>query len=211
MHKRGQVALFIIIGVVFVIVMSFVFFLIPSKGSSNGMGTPAKMLQNTVESCLSTVSETAVVQSALHGGKVKSSTILSELPSLADIELDMTNAVQEDLPTCVKTLETKGWTVKVESVKANVRIKDNVLFNVNMPVTISRNEEVIKKDTFTFTQKKRYKFLYEKAKELREGATWKKIPHDTLVTVHVLDNSVVYALEDNKLVFNTQKIIGRSQ
>jgi hypothetical protein len=163
MKKRGQVTIFIIIGIVFLIILATLFL------SSNPLpeyqdATTVKMapIQEYIQRCLATSMKQGVEKIAKNGGYHESTQILKEssfgvpfwfmdnmsiTPSRRFIEEQISLEIQQGLQTCLDNFQVfidQGYTV--ESTREGLLVEVEILEN-HINAKASLNKKISKADT----------------------------------------------------------------
>jgi len=195
MRKRGQVTIFIILGILILIIVGS-FFLIRSYSEEKRAETEAEKVQQAIqmsasikhyiESCLDSTGKKALLFVGKHGGYYElppqSDTFFlmpyyfyddkSHLISKEELEKQISNYINNELFFCVKNFvvfEEQGYVIKQEEVNTSTIIaKNKVILNVNFPVTLAKGESVQNIVEFTTSINSRLGTIYDVIKELLE-------------------------------------------
>lgn len=195
MHKRGQVTIFMIIGILILIIMGS-FFLIKSYSEEKRVETEAEIIQQEIkmsapvkqyiESCLDSTGKKALLFVGKHGGyyelPLQSDDFFlmpyyfydnkSHLISKKELEIQISNYINHELFFCVKNFvffEEHGYDIKQEDVSTSTIIaKNKVILNLNFPVTLAKGDSVQNIFEFTTSINSRLGIVYEVIKELLE-------------------------------------------
>ena len=153
MNKRGQITIFVIVGVLIVsLVFGFFFF---SKEVSNDLNSvEAEEVYAFIQNCVEESAKYALVDFGDNGGSYSyvdsiysfpySVPVLvdgeKELPSIEDFENDLGLYMSENIYLCLEEMDfsNEGILVSVDDVSAKTSIGNNViLFDVSVPTTVS--------------------------------------------------------------------------
>jgi len=158
--KKGQITLFMILGLVIVIIIGLFFFLksdiIKSaleKGVQTGIIIPQKIksIYGFVEECITSTSNDALERIGKQGGYIiptKDSTSLgipyyinhnkTNIPSKEKIEKEIEKYINNQLPFCTKNfVDFPEFSVKQGEIESNTKIKENeVTINIKYPLEI---------------------------------------------------------------------------
>ncbi len=193
MEKRGQVTLFVILGiVVLAIIGSFVYYSkISSESSlasqSSDISKLPLELQNAgkaLQGCIKKTSENALVELGFGSGYLGSQTSVSTInifdneitylydqgknnvPTLSFIESELSTVIKENILDCSKSLSS----IKASPVKSvKVTIKDNVNILVVWPVTFAKGSISSKMQKFNVNLDMRLKIIHSVVASLVKG------------------------------------------
>ena len=165
MSKRGQITIFIIIGIIFLVFILLFSWLRFSTLKETFTAQKVEVsfsapVLNYIQSCLDKTAEEAVIFIAEHGGYY-------ELPDLADlkfnlpyylyegrnnmlsqteVEEQLSNYINNELPFCLQNFivfkdsyEIKAGKIRTESKL----ISEKIIFNLNFPVTVRQGEQEV--------------------------------------------------------------------
>ena len=193
MHKRGQVTIFMIIGILILIIIGS-FFLTRSYLEEKRIETEAEIIQQEIkmsapvkqyiESCLDSTSKKALLFVGKQGGyyelPLQSDTFFlmpyyfydnkSHLISKKELEMQISNYINHELFFCVKNFvffEEHGYDIKQEDVSTSTIItKNKVTLDLNFPVTLAKGDSVQNIFKFTTSINSRLGTVYEVITEL---------------------------------------------
>ncbi len=188
LKKRGQITIFIILGIVLLLVLSFIFYYynivrqtyVPEGDSS------ADSMQVYIQQCIESLSMDGAYHIALHGGYEYSPSFLgwkgysftykyeSGMPVLItrdELESNYENYIRSRLPICVNNFEfyrSKGMDVDAGSPDVDVQIFDEkILVDVTYPVTAYEGNQIFHlKDFQTVEVDARLGLLHDTAEKL---------------------------------------------
>jgi len=173
-NKRGQITIFIILGIVIIMAVSLVLFLNQSKVNDE---VPDQNLQTLpiksfVESCIDQTGQDAVYFTALQGGYYKTQSPYEDysyidipiywdintenIPTKETIETEMLNYIKNNLPECLNdfsAFKEQGFDIETGEINGEVTITArDVTFNIEYPVNVKRGNSATQlKDFFART------------------------------------------------------------
>lgn len=155
MEKKGQITIFIIIAIV--IVVGLILYLSVRGGLITQQVSPAiKPIHSFVDNCVSKVGEDAIYHIGETGGYFLYSKRSNEVgiayyfdkgenlfPSKEKIQDELSLYMNEMLFFCVQNfIEFPDFEINQKEIKTETRIvKDKVIFNVNYPLTILKDDK----------------------------------------------------------------------
>ncbi len=159
MKKRGQVTIFIIIAIIIVVVIS-VFFILRSGLLKDVFLSESERIKVFVESCIDEVGSEGVYEIGRKGGYFSTpnfSTVLeipyyyannkSYMPSKEEIEIEISNYVNENLPFCVKSFS--DFEITQGEIKTQTKVEDEeIILDVEYPLTIKKEDSVSRIENF---------------------------------------------------------------
>ena len=156
MSKRGQVTLFIIIGIILIILTASIFLLTTRDGSilSKSINEEEIEVQAYVDSCLEQVSREAIILISSQGGYYQTPEKSIEfsiyqipyyfhntklnIPNKEVIQEQLSLAIEENINDCInnfKTFNIQKGTPNVQTIVS----KDKTIFNLNLDLYITIN------------------------------------------------------------------------
>jgi hypothetical protein len=175
MKKKGQVTVFIIVGIVLLLIVGLIFF---QKGQDTTksvfinkdlVSIPySSSVQNFVQSCFEQVTELGVIRTGHQGGYWESpldysilffddtlpyyyadetSMVISE----ENAEHELENYIKERLPECVQDFsiyEDEGYEIIASSIDVNVNFGNQILVELQYPLTIQKGITVLELNDF---------------------------------------------------------------
>ena len=172
--KRGQVTVFIIVGILILLVVGAVFILKPLLITGEIKAAKAQQenllgatVQNYIQSCLEKTGKEALIFIGQQGGYYKlpslHNTVLlqpyyfyedeSHLLSKEELENQLSLYIDNELSFCIRNFvvfEEQGYDIQQEEVGTTTELgKEKVIFNVKFPVVVQKGE--ISKTIATFT------------------------------------------------------------
>ena len=160
MYKRGQVSVFVILGIV--LIAGIVLFFSFRDSGFEKVDIEVRPIYNFLENCIEKEAEDGVVYLADTGGHYN----LPEkshlgipyyfyesqnlIPSKEFIESQLAKYVQVGLPHCAFDLrEFKDFNIEGGEISSNVKIeRDKVVFEVNFPISITKDDKTYNFENF---------------------------------------------------------------
>ena len=166
-QKKGQITLFIILGIVLVVGFALVFYLFQSstdRGESEiqqiqYFELSTSPINSYVEQCIESVGENAILWIGNHGGYFEIPVYHQDdyqgtayyfyvdrnlMPSKERIEQELAKYMDLELFFCIRNFvafEEMGLEIEQGEINTTTMIRpNNVFFNVNFPITISREQ-----------------------------------------------------------------------
>jgi hypothetical protein len=163
MHKRGQLTIMIIVGIV-IIIGILAFFILKGEHDTNVLtddyfeGTQIKSKVNAirdhVDDCMSSVTKEALIVIAFQGGYNTPPPLHFRydpvffpyyyyegkviLPTIEDIESELGSYVNEKVIDCLNQGSFTGFNLEYENMRTIVKVtRDNAYFEPEMPITIT--------------------------------------------------------------------------
>ena len=180
MQKRGQITGFILIGLILVIAVGVTYFILNiDLGEGPKPEFTLESLEQYVTSCLGVTAQMGLEVLGSQGGHIflpephfgpLSTSFLyyqgeNRVPSLRQMENELGRYVEGNIGNCLKDFEpftAKGFQVEADEPKASVAISErDVIFTLEMPVTIERNGERLSKDKFFRAENLKLKRIWE--------------------------------------------------
>ena len=171
MQKRGQVTVFIIVGIVVLATVLGILILnssISKKTAGNQLeqirNPLAAPVYNYIQSCIYQTGKDAAIYVGEHGGYYELPVIAdlkfylpyyfyeeqNKMPSKVIVEQELSKYIVHELPFCLKNFESfeeLGYEISYSEIETITTIlPDKVIFNIDFPVTVKReNKEVLLK------------------------------------------------------------------
>lgn len=157
MNKKGQVTIFIIVGVI-VVAIGITLFFVFNSNSKKPLNLEASSVEIFVLDCIESVGKDALYVVGQNGGYYfppKNSNSLGIafyffegediMPSKEVIEKEIGAYLDEALPICTEEfVKFNNFNVSQEKVQSEVFISENKVFlNVNYPIRITKGEDVV--------------------------------------------------------------------
>ena len=191
MFKKGQISLFILMGVILIVAIGFLLYVNNSDEGNEVKKTaniPSDLqpVKNYVESCIKSVGEEALELIGAQSGyydipkqlKVDNSNVgyyiknnLYSMPSIPIIENELSKYIDKQLFFCFKNfvpLKEIGYDIDYSKSNSEVKINENdVNFIVNMNITASKGGSSLYQDKFSNTiEQFRFKLIYDTINEI---------------------------------------------
>jgi len=165
MKKGGQVTIFVIVAIVVVIAIAGFYFLDTSFFSQPIVGSG--VVRDSIVECLDFTSKNALYVVAYQGGYNDRPEKIFDfsptffpyyyyegsnlMPSISFMEEEMGNNVRENLGDCLESIDIGGFDLSYGAYDVSVAIVDDgVEFIVDMPVSLSKEEETMTIDLSDF-------------------------------------------------------------
>ncbi|MFH1682778.1 MAG: hypothetical protein ABIA37_03195 [Candidatus Woesearchaeota archaeon] len=227
MRKRGQVTIFIIVGILIVGIVIGIIFLSTSltkkqlEAQENGLDTNSVKL--FVDSCLEKTAKEGIDLVARQGGYFDLPELSTEnattntayyfyfnksyLPSQETVKKELEKYVETQLPFCLRNfVDFKGLEFAVGKPTASVGLNQaSVSVELNFPITITKDNTQQTVENFAATISTRLSALYDSAKEL----TAIQLQYPTEICMSCIDdvaeqnqiNISVVEFEEDALIF----------
>lgn len=197
-NKKTQVTLFLILGLVVLIAISFVSYLSADESktdirkeaeitTSSGMPSSLLPLKSNIDSCVDETGKKAVIYTGLYGGyhKVPEPKLVyfyddvpyyeyrntNLVPAIKTIEAQISDYVMEQLPDCVSNLKDfQGARVEgsIESVSSTIG-SDAVLIHIDYPISVYLGDAKDQFLQFRTEVPVRLDIIYNIASEIVDG------------------------------------------
>ncbi|MFH1440340.1 MAG: hypothetical protein ABIG89_07250 [Candidatus Woesearchaeota archaeon] len=137
MNKRGQITIFIIIGLI--ILFSIIFFAYYPQNNSNNSNvhiysSPTEVKTN-IQSCFESVSENSLLQVSI----IKSD---GNINSLEDLETQMIDYISGNIISCISDNILSQITFNPDNIKVDIQIlRDRVKFRLNWPIIVKEHNK----------------------------------------------------------------------
>jgi len=226
-HKRGQITIFIIMGIVLLVVVSFLLYY-ESELSQRDKGIDISKLPSDVapvkvfiDSCIKQVVEDGIVWVSLQGGYYEvmngyNYSFISvpyyfhlgdnNFPEKNIIEKEFSKYINDNLLKCVNNFEAfreMGYEIITEDISSDTSLGKTINIEINFPITIKKGESTTKIKDFYYNQDfnfdKLYNILLDFAEEHQKNPDFVPIGYLSLLAYQ---NDFTYDLiyEDNKTV-----------
>lgn len=185
--KKGQVTVFIIIGVVMVIGFGLLFFIfgraVPEEQRPDEIIFDEASVRNYMRSCIEAVGDQGLIILGKQGGRIYPDKHVKttnyrirrnivdgekDLPEVTEMQQDLKRYLDEHLnPDCIRDFRAfteRGWQVDYGTADSNVVVTElSVDFEVSMKVTVRRDSKKIDINQYTTRRNLRLPELLEKA------------------------------------------------
>ncbi len=221
MNKRGQITIFMIIGVLIVsAIFSVLIFNSLKKGSiSNKQLYPEiQEIQDSMESCVNERAIDAVRLIGFNGGHI---TIPKEninteigrisygylkgeniLPNKQEIENEISSYIKESLPFCLNESRFSDKKITFQNTNAKTKIEDFILIETTTPISLIENEQAITSDmTIAVTIELNFNKILETSNKIVESQKNTK-EYVSVNTLAGLDKDVYFDfIDENNVLF----------
>ncbi len=183
MGKRGQVTLFIVVGLVIISIIGLLVYYKSGELGLREVSVPAQVqpIYDHVENCLDEVSIDGLNLIGSQGGFYKVDKGLDyfdnqltayywldeysvKYPELGKIESELEDYVDDNLKNCVDFSNFNGFEVIDGRVSSHVVLGENVIVNLNYPLEIKKEGAVFKINKFVDEINLDFKRIYEASK-----------------------------------------------
>ncbi|MBI2559100.1 hypothetical protein HYW20_07300 [Candidatus Woesearchaeota archaeon] len=198
LNKKTQVTLFLVLGLVVLIAISFMSYLSADKTktdikkeaeitTSSGLPSSLLPLKSNIDFCVDEIGKRAIVYTGLYGGyyKVPEPKLVyfydgvpyyvfrsaNYMPTRETVESQISDYVMEQLPACVNNLQDfQGANVEgaIESVSSTIG-KDAVFIHIDYPINIYKGDAKAQFLKFRTEVPVRLDTIYDIASEIVEG------------------------------------------
>lgn len=163
-------------------------------------------IENYVSSCVKKTAEDGLIQFGKNGFSADS----NKIPGIDDIQSQLASYVDGNLDACLNDFEDfrkQGWKVEKGNANAKAQINEqDVSFDVDYPLKVSDNENMISFERFAYKAEIRLKYIYElvgriaefKFKYGKEADLTTLRDYDLEVTIFPDKGSFVYVIDDKK-------------
>ena len=219
MQKKSQISIFLVVAVL--IMAAFIFYIIitvPEQEEIIDNSDVRAAVSTFVEGCLQIIADEAVVHIGNHGGYYKltaqtknfnklypyyffESTV--HMPGLERVQKEIAKYMDENLNSCLNDFaEFKRQGMNLESVAPATDVsigQSEVLFALNMPITVMQREQEMIIEDFLFTKKEiRLKPIHDSIQELMLD----QIRHPDSICLSCMIN----VGDENGFIFHLQRV-----
>lgn len=226
-QRKGQVTIFIILGIVIIMVVSSLLFLERLKVDNEipEQSLEAIPIKAYVESCIEQTGQEAVYFTALQGGYYETPPPKEDysyidipvywdagslnIPSKETIENEVFNYIRNNLPYCLddfSSFSEQGFDIIAGEIAGNVIIAArDVAFNINYPVTVKKGDSTAQLSEFFARAGLDYNEKYQYASQIMEEQ--KKTPNSMpigFITSLAYGNNFTFetiTLDENTVLF----------
>lgn len=224
--KKGQITMFIILGILLLFLSGFVLFGM-NKGPTSVKKSSSSPIENYVSACIERTAGFGLYQLGIHGGKIYdiSNAFVkyyydvsyahdngNVMPSLADSQKDLERYVNENLNagaySCIKDLnvfKNEYDTIEISDVNTTIFFSDDVtMVKVNMPVNLVKKGASKQFDNFEYKFNVRYKRIHSFINGMVDYTTAVPLSYNGVagVNIHMIpyseNNVELYAVTDSK-------------
>lgn len=226
MTKRGQITLFIIIGIILLVMIGLVLFT-EKEVKVKDVPIPAdiKPVKLYVENCIQSVGPFGLYLIGMQGGFIEPSPIairthyseiayayyegVEILISLPRIGSQFSKYIENQLPTCINNFEAfKEFDITAGEIKANtIFTEKDTIVNVKYPLTIKKGDSITELSDFSATFPIRLKKIYNDVRTIVD----KELDNPEQIDITYLqetgmdsailpinEDTIVYILVDNE-------------
>jgi hypothetical protein len=219
-NKKGQVTIFIIIGILIVagVILYFTLRKETTDFTTEEVSTEVRPIQTYVQNCIDEISQETILIVASRGGYYDSPNLsISEfkipyyliekkeyVPSISEIEKEISKGVEIKLTECVGDFsEFNEYKIKKSKVYANTKIgSEEITINVKYPISIQKGGELYNLKNFETEKKSRFKQFYESISYYIEE---EKKSGDGICVSCLANTSSTYDLDYNSLLLNAEE------
>jgi hypothetical protein len=195
--KKGQVTIFIIIGLMILLTFSILFYFQKSIEGNNinlkrifSFKLDTIPIKNYVEDCLQATSNEAINYVGKHGGYYDLDNVISTnsaiyntayyfflgqnlMPNKNNVEKEISNYIDDNLFFCLQNFavfEEQGFNIKFGDIKSSVNLNnDNLRVSLNLPLTIKKDSQIYKLDYFIVNADTKFGRMLDSASALIEN------------------------------------------
>ena len=214
--KRGQVTLFIIIGIVLVFIVAFIFIVVPKKEKTDTEKERVEII-NYIDNCLSSVSDNALFLLGKQGRIYPKSYIITNegsieyyyfegknnLVSLNELEQEVSDYIKKDIDNCIDNFDFFNYKVEKKEPKVTTSFKKyDTYFEMEYPILINIGESQIEIKNFYKRSDLRIRYMYEYANEIVDNTVENKKILDTNFIISKDDiRFKLYPIDEEKVVY----------
>jgi len=176
-YKKGQVTIFIIIGIIILLTFSLLFYLeykSTERGDMNlrkifSFGLDTIPIKNYVEDCLQVTTNDAINYVGKHGGYYDLENVISTesaiyhtayyffleqnlMPNKKDMQNEISDYIDDNLFFCLQNFavfDEQGFDIEMREIKSSVVLSDdNLRVSLNLPISIERESQKSELDKF---------------------------------------------------------------
>lgn len=226
--KRGQVTLFVILGLVLVVAIALLVYyqdkLISSDNKQEELASLSQEeqeLKSLVESCLNDKAKEALTLAGYQGFYINVPNThldysiytipylydngVNKVPAIETIELQLSKYIDESIAECY----TISQDIEFGTPETKTEIKnDKVLFTLNLPVKLNKGESISNLNTFNTEVNVRLGELYAVVKTFLDDSEKDKLCLSCLLDISVKNDiytEIVEVDDDVVVIFNDQK------
>lgn len=181
MKKGGQIFVFVILAIIFVVILLIYFTIKGNLINNSGINSEIKPVYNYVDNCLEKTAEDAIYNIGQNGGYFiytnRSNKIgipyyfdkgENLMPSKNQVQKELEKYINEMMFFCTKNfIEFPDYNIKSEKIKTKVEINDNeVIFNLNYPLSINKGDNNFVLEDFNKIVPSRLNTIYKVASEI---------------------------------------------
>ena len=169
--KRGQITIFIIVGLLIIASIIFIPFYKQTSVKSLTSNSGLQQINPFVDDCIKNVAENGIYSISLQGGYYQSPALSKRyfnlqipyywynqtymMPSKETIQQELSKYVNDNLPGCLDdfgSFKNKGYIFELGNISSDVTIGENAIdVNVEYPIIISKGNSLLRLDKFSST------------------------------------------------------------
>lgn len=227
MNKRGQLSVFVIIAIVFVIMLLIYFVIKGNLINKTGLNPQINPVYNFVDNCLEKTAEDSIYIIGQNGGYFVYANKSNEagipyyfdrgenlMLSKEEVQKELENYVNDMMFFCTKNfVEFPDYNIKSEKIKTKVKINnDEVVFNLNYPLSINKGEDNFVLENFNKAVPSRLNTIYKVTLEIIKEQMNNKnnicincigdiaFENNVFVSMNDYDeNTIVFSIRDNEI------------
>ncbi|MEA3430643.1 MAG: hypothetical protein U9R08_05200 [Nanoarchaeota archaeon] len=214
--KKGQMTIFITIGVIIMLLGFTILFLyqFPRSTSEKSMSD----IESFVQQCVKDVTNDGLNLLSLQGGYIYPTNFLQtsyqkisyDLPEKPIMQQELNKFVEQGLPKCINIsmFESFGYSISLEPATAESSINDKVvLVDVNLPITIVKGQTSKKIEHFQAKSSTRLGHVHSIIKDLRKQTEWidltKASQQDVDISIIPYQSDLIISVKDTKSYINS--------
>ncbi|HLD00791.1 MAG TPA: hypothetical protein VJC39_03540 [Candidatus Nanoarchaeia archaeon] len=187
--KKGQVTLFIILGLIILVgslmIIGFTKLRTPEKIPIENLLQAAPSVKGFVSSCVESLTEEALIQVGNYGGYIylpeestqeavinspyyfSGNSIL--IPPLSSIQTNIADYIELKLPYCLQDFEQFPFLIEYSNYEVTAKIIENyVVIDLSLPLKITFEDQVTELNLFSYRKESRLLEMYTAAEEITE-------------------------------------------
>jgi hypothetical protein len=226
LKKKGQITIFIILGIVIIVTVSLVFFLNQPKLEEDIIiDQNIVPIKSFVESCIDQIGQNALYFTALQGGYYKTKSPKeaysfieipvywdinkASVPSIETIETEILDYIKNNLQDCLNNFSVfkeQGFDISKGKISGDAMIAQrDVTFNIEYPITVTKADSTTQLTQFLVRTNLNYNEKYQYATQIMEEQI--KIPDSIplgFITNLAYENNFIFEtinLDENTVLF----------
>lgn len=224
MKKRGQITIFIIVGLILVFSMLIIIYMNKNKiGNLDVLqSSDIKPIGYYVDLCVKSSASDALYLLGVQGGYTTPPELYFQSayakiaywyyqgedtsPTLEEMEQELSSYVNRALPECIESLNVfsdMGFEFEFDEIDTKTKINENnVEFNIDYPITIKKGESVSEISDFQRSFNVRLGHIHTIAKEIIEMEIEDPDWIDMTYLVNQDINFKIYPYDENTLIYS---------
>jgi len=224
MKKRGQITVFIILGLIFLIFFLIILFTKSYRIEKIGAISSGELnpIKNYVDLCAKSSASDALYLLGVQGGYTTPSELYFQSayariaywyyegedisPTIEEMEQELSSYVNVALPECIESLNVfsdMGFEFEFGEINTKTKINENnVEFNINYPITIIKGESKAEISKFYKSFPVRLGHIHSIAKEIVEKEVEDPDWVDMTYLVNQDFNFKIYPYDENTLIYS---------